>query len=83
MKVLIVHPAFNVYGGAELAIVKFIEYLHKNNVEVDLLTNIMDFSVRRDLRKKCKIKITQGNDLFKDCYRYVQQNFDKYDYINR
>jgi len=38
MKVLIVHPMFYMYGGAELAIVKLIEYLKSKNHTVDLLT---------------------------------------------
>ena len=39
MKVLIVHPRFTVYGGAELVIVKLTEYLKSKGHEVGILTS--------------------------------------------
>ena len=42
MKVLIVHPRFTVYGGAELVIVELIKYLQSQKVKVGLLTTSSD-----------------------------------------
>jgi glycosyltransferase involved in cell wall biosynthesis len=50
MKVLIVHPMFHVYGGAELAIVRLIEYLKSKEHSVDLLTMVTAPDVKKDIK---------------------------------
>lgn len=50
MKILIVHPSFHVYGGAELALVKFINYLTKRKHTVDILTTCLIPDIRSELQ---------------------------------
>ena len=82
MRILIVHPTLNIYGGAELAIVKLIEYLHKEGNEVDLLTNMINFKVRRELKDICKLHIAMSADMFHGIATFVQSNYGDYDAIN-
>ena len=49
MKILIVQPAFWIYGGAEKVIVKLANYLIEHNHEVTILTTQMIPEVKKDL----------------------------------
>jgi glycosyltransferase involved in cell wall biosynthesis len=51
MKILIVHPNFHVYGGAERLIVKLTNYLTEKNHNCTILTTIMIPEVRADLKE--------------------------------
>jgi glycosyltransferase involved in cell wall biosynthesis len=50
MKVLIVHPHMSLYGGAELVIVKFSNYLTKNGIDNAVLTLSMLDEIKKDLK---------------------------------
>ena len=49
MRVLIVHPRMDIYGGAELLIVRLANYLARNNVENALLTTNLSAAIEKDL----------------------------------
>jgi glycosyltransferase involved in cell wall biosynthesis len=49
MRVLIVHPAFWLYGGAERVIVKLCNYLTEHNIDNTILTQQMIPEVKREL----------------------------------
>jgi len=78
----LVHPTFHVYGGAELAIIELIKYLKKNNHDIDILTNAVNFRIRRELRGLCNIQLTFGADLFRKMANYVHSHYNEYDVIN-
>lgn len=50
-KILILHPTFNVYGGAERQIVHLCNYLTDRNYPVTLLTTEICDELRRDLKE--------------------------------
>ena len=50
MKILIAHPSFYFYGGAEYAIVKFVNYLTAKKHVVDVITTSVNPDVRKDLK---------------------------------
>lgn len=49
MKVLIVYPKIDLYGGAELLVVRLANYLTRNNIENALLTTNLCAEVKNDL----------------------------------
>ena len=49
MKVLIVYPQMDIYGGAELLVVRLANYLTRNNVENALLTTNLSPVIEKDL----------------------------------
>jgi glycosyltransferase involved in cell wall biosynthesis len=49
MKVLICHPSFWIYGGAERVIVKFCNYCSDHHIQTTILTTQMKEDVRKDL----------------------------------
>ncbi|MBN1913421.1 MAG: glycosyltransferase family 4 protein, partial [Candidatus Omnitrophica bacterium] len=49
MKILIIHPKFYIYGGAELVIVRLANYLSKNNIGCAILTTEMLPQVKEEL----------------------------------
>ena len=55
MKVLILHPTFRVYGGAELAISKLSSYLIENGHLVDIYTLEASDKVREECKAKLKV----------------------------
>jgi len=76
MKILIVHPAFYCYGGAELCIEKLSNYLVDKGHEVDILTSMMIPEVKDDI--KSKIVFTRNFEEFKDIYK----NYDVINFYN-
>lgn len=50
MRILIVHPSFYVYGGAEYAITKFVNYATEKKHEIDILTISINPDVRDDIK---------------------------------
>jgi len=82
MKVLIVHPSFGVYGGAELAIFYLTRYLRRRGVMVDITTNILHYQVRRDLRGLCGFHVMFSDDLYHGIAKYVHEHYKEYDVIN-
>jgi len=81
MNILIVHPSFWCYGGAELCIVKLANYLEEVGHKVTILTTQVIPDVRDDL--KCEIIIVeQEEDLFNDLKREFQDIYKDYDVIN-
>jgi len=81
MRILIVHPSFWCYGGAELCIVKLANYLEDNGHKVTILTTQMIPDIREDL--KCEIQITSHRvNFFKDLKEYFNKIFRDYDVIN-
>jgi len=82
LRVLIVHPTFHIYGGAELAIVELIKFLHGRGINVDLLTNNINFKVRRELTGLCNLQVAMGYDSFHEIAKYVQSYYRNYDVIN-
>ncbi len=81
MKVLIVHPSFWCYGGAELCIVKLANYLKDKGHKVTILTTQMIPDIREDL--KCDVQITSyKGDFFKDLKEHFNKIFKDYDVIN-
>src|ERR1035437_9246378 len=50
MKVLIIHPSTNFYGGAELVVVKLCQYLTKNNIYHGLHMAQMPDEMRNELK---------------------------------
>jgi len=51
MKVLIVHPAFYMYGGGELVIKELCDYMRKHNIEHSILTSSMLANIRDYFRQ--------------------------------
>jgi glycosyltransferase involved in cell wall biosynthesis len=49
MRVLIVHPKMDMYGGAELLIVRMTNYLAKHHIEHALLTTNLNAAIEKDL----------------------------------
>ena len=49
MKILLTHPRFEIYGGAEILLVKLINYLSKNN-KITLLTSAMNQEIEKDIK---------------------------------
>ena len=82
MKILLVHPTFDIYGGAELAIVKLVEYLHSVGDEVHIVTNIMNYKLRKHLENNCKICVVFGNDIYSEMASYVQKHYQEYDVVH-
>ena len=87
MRVLIVHPSFYMYGGAELVIVRLAQFLSKHGVSVDILTSSMVYSVRRELRRVDNVKVTIPRtalvgDPFIELSDWVKSYYIDYDVIN-
>ncbi len=80
MKVLILHPSLEVYGGAELAIVKLSNYLVSKNHEVTISTLGVSDKVKEDLDMN-KVEIVSART-FEGIKKYVHENFGEYDIIN-
>ncbi len=49
MRVLIVHPRMDIYGGAEVLIVRLANYLSRNDIENALLTTNLSAPIEKDL----------------------------------
>lgn len=78
MKVLLVHPSFYFYGGAEIAIVKLVNELTKRGNTVDILTTCLIPDIKDDM---------QFNQLFiEDNYDGMRKKLndilDNYDVVN-
>jgi len=87
MRVLIVHPSFYMYGGAELVIVRLSQYLTRHNVKVDILTSSMIYSVRRELRKNKDVRVIVPKsalvgDPFVELSDWIKSYYPEYDIIN-
>jgi len=83
MKVLIVHPSFYMYGGAELVIVRLVQYLQKQGVECTVLTSEMNYAVKRDL--DCEIIIPEESltsDAMLGLSKYLKEHYREYDVLN-
>lgn len=50
MKILIIHPKMELYGGAELVIVKLAEYLRRNGISHALLTTAISKPIEEQLK---------------------------------
>ena len=50
MRVLLVHPRFDVYGGAELVVVKLCNYLHERQIGAAILTTSIGPDVQKELK---------------------------------
>ena len=81
MNILIVHPAFHVYGGAELAIVKLIDYLKTKGHSVDLLTIITIPDVKKELKADNIIYANSINEL-QQLLNGIYANYDVINYHN-
>ena len=91
MKILIVHPTMNFYGGAEYLVVKLANFLTKNNIENTILTLEIAPEIKREListeiitiKEKSAIKkrlnLLQEIQLFN---RYIKLHESKFDVIN-
>jgi len=85
MKVLIVHPSFFVYGGAEIVIRELVKYLNKHNIENKILTSTMIADIRDDINteviipKEILTRELQPLDAF---IKWMKENRKEYDVIN-
>lgn len=61
MRVLIVNTRMNVYGGAELLIVKLANYFNKKGIENRLLTPYLSPEIEKEIDRRTEI-ISLGND---------------------
>jgi len=78
MNVLILHPSFEIYGGAELAIVKLSNYLLSRGHEVSINTLAMSDKIKDELNG---INLIVSKS-FEHMNQFVQDNFSDYDVIN-
>jgi glycosyltransferase involved in cell wall biosynthesis len=90
MRVLIVHPRINVYGGAELVIVKLANYMTELGIDNALLTTSISPEVENEL-KGTEIIIKETKEVFNKkipfseifaLYRGVRENASNFDLIN-
>lgn len=82
MKILILQPRFEVYGGAELVIVRLCNYLSEKNIEHVLLTSNILSDVRRDLKKTEVIVPIESFDPFNDIRVYLKNNINNFTLFN-
>ncbi|MBF0458838.1 MAG: glycosyltransferase family 4 protein [Nitrospirae bacterium] len=91
MRVLIVQPSMNIYGGAELVIVKLAQYLAEAGIEHALLTTNILPEIEKDLfntpifKSPYKRSKNWQIDLLKDMWLLnigVRRRAKKYDVIN-
>ncbi|KWT89409.1 glycosyltransferase family 4 protein [Candidatus Magnetominusculus xianensis] len=91
MRVLIVQPSMNIYGGPELVIVKLAEYLANTGIEHALLTTNILPEIEKDLsctpifKSPYKHSKNWEFDVLKDMWLLnngVRQRAKKYDIIN-
>lgn len=74
MRVLIVHPHFTIYGGAEILIAKLSKYLSKRN-DISILTTQMSNEIKKDFN---------GIEIFeiREMREWLQNYYGLYDVIN-
>ncbi|MBF0318698.1 MAG: glycosyltransferase family 4 protein [Nitrospirae bacterium] len=91
MRVLIVQPSMNIYGGAELVIVKLAEYLANTGIEHALVTTNILPEIEKDLCRTTIFKSPYKRsdnwqlDALKDMWllnNAVRRHGKKYDVIN-
>ena len=77
-RVLIIHSSFEVYGGAELAIVKLAQSLLKKNINVTILTTMLPEKVSEELKGCFAVVTNNWNELKK----WLDINYQRFDIIN-
>ncbi|WP_420266942.1 glycosyltransferase family 4 protein [Candidatus Magnetominusculus dajiuhuensis] len=91
IRVLIVQPSMNIYGGAELVVVKLAEYLAKTGIEHALLTTNILPEIEKDLcctpifKSPYKRSKNWQLDFLKDMWllnKGVRRHAKRYDVIN-
>jgi len=92
MKVLIVNTKMDIYGGAELLIVKLANYLSRGGIENALLTTFLSAEIEKDLNGTEIISVTEDfggrvviMDTIKEILmlrRHLQNLKDSFDVIN-
>ena len=93
MRVLIVYPKMELYGGAELLVVRFANYLTEHNIHNALLTTNILPEIERDITKTDIIKypfrpikgIFKPMNLIKSIlslHKGVRKNINDFDVIN-
>jgi glycosyltransferase involved in cell wall biosynthesis len=93
MRVLIVYPNMQLYGGAELLVVKLANYLTRNRIENGVLTTDVSTEIREDLQGTRILQYAYPNqsgtskvyNLFRKIQRLrqgIHENLDQYDVIN-
>lgn len=77
MKVLIIHPEFYTYGGAERVIVKLANYLTKKNVQNTLLTTAIPWDIIQDL-KDTRLIISPSKDslMIREILHQIIKDYD-------
>lgn len=84
MRVLIVHPSFYFYGGAELCIVKLANFLVERGHEVDILTYSMFPEIREDLKARVIFPKLSNNWLgsLTETFLNIYSNYDVINFHN-
>jgi len=90
MRVLIVHPKFYIYGGAELVIIKLANYLARKGIENAILTTSILPEIEKDLldtkiiiRKEPDIPfVSPGFKVILAIWRGIYDNLNNFDLIN-
>jgi len=75
MKILILHPSFWVYGGAERVIVKLANYLTEHNHTCTILTTQMIPEVRKDLIET-RLILCKNIAEMNEWYNKIHKDFD-------
>lgn len=81
MRVLIIHPSFWIYGGAERVIVKLANYLTDNNHQCTILTTNIHKDVRSDL-KDTRLILVNGMEEMSFWIDAIHKDFDVINFHN-
>jgi len=85
MKVLIIHPSFSEYGGAEIILVRLCNYMTKHNIYNEILTTGIDARVRKDLvdtKINIPISMFQGKPVNVAFQEWIRDNEERFDILN-
>ena len=75
MKIMIIQPLLEIYGGAELVVVRLTQELLKSKHEVEVVTSALNYKIRRELKNNINV-ITKVDDIIK----YIKES--DYDIYN-
>lgn len=84
MKVFVVHLDSTLYGGAEHLITKLINYLIRNNIDVEFLTLCINEKMKKEIKKEVKIiEIFEKKEFTKRKYLYFKGFFKLRRYLKK
>jgi len=91
MKILLIHPDMSFYGGAELVIVRFVNFISKEH-DVSILTKSVSKEIKKELKNikiitpktknKDNIKIRKFLENFIELRKIFEEIYNNYDVIN-